>query len=135
MHTNTTVLTRYGVDLAGIELPELAIPVLSATQRQGDVLMLKVTASHGGQPLGTKGVTVVRAESNAANTHSLHGDGTWEPNPHAADDLVQGWLTVPKGGEAFLIHTEEHSAIAFGPGTYEARVKREQADLIRRVAD
>lgn len=134
MHTNTAVLTRYGVSLDSIELPELEIRVLSETQVQGDVLILKVTTDHKGQPID-RGVTVVRAETNSANTHTLHGDGLWEPNARAAQDLVQGWLTVAEGQEAFLIHTEEHSALGIGPGTYEIRRQREFAGEWRRVAD
>ncbi|HET6917299.1 MAG TPA: hypothetical protein VFH56_14490, partial [Acidimicrobiales bacterium] len=118
MHSNSSILTAHGLSTANIEHPEAEIRVLSTSQRQGDVLVLKVTTVHGGEPLG-KGVTVVRAETNTANTHSLHGEGMWEPNPAADTDLVQGWLTVPDDGEAFLIHTEEHSALGIGAGTYE----------------
>lgn len=136
MHTNSTVLTAHGVDYSNIEFPDLEIPVISGNQRQGDVLVLKVTTAHTGEPLG-KGVTVVRAETNSANTHTLHGDGLWEPNARAnrEDELVQGYLTVPEGGEAFLIHTEEHSALGIGPGTYEIRRQREYQGEWRRVAD
>jgi hypothetical protein len=97
--------------------------------------MHTITTQHGGAPLPTTGITVVRAETNQANTHSLHGDGLWEPNPAAATDLVQGWLTVPETGEAFLIHTEEHAALGIGEGTYEVRRQREFAGEWRRVAD
>ena len=134
MHTNTAVLSKFGVSDINIEHPEAEIQIVSGNQRQGDVLILKVTTEHGGEPLG-KGVTVVRAETNQANTHSLHGDGLWEPNARADRDLVQGWLTVPEGGEAFLIHTEEHSAVGIGAGTYEIRRQREYAGEWRRVAD
>jgi len=136
MHTNTTVLTAHGVSLDAIEHPEAEIPVLTGNQRQGDVLVLRVTTKHEGDPLG-KGVTVVRAETNSANTHTLVGAGTWEPNARAnrEDELVQGWLTVPHEGEAFLIHTEEHNALGIGEGTYEIRRQREFAGEWRRVAD
>lgn len=136
MHTNTTVLTAHGVGLDAIEHPEAEIPVLTGNQRQGDVLILRVTSAHGGEPLG-KGVVVVRAETNQANTHTLVGDGTWQPNARAAqeDELVQGWLTVPSGGESFLIHTEEHNALGIGAGTYEIRRQREFAGEWQRVAD
>jgi len=136
MHTNTTVLTANGVSLDAIEHPEAEIPVLTGNQRQGDVLVLRVTTKHEGDPLG-KGVTVVRAETNSANTHTLVGAGTWEPNARAnrEDELVQGWLTVPHEGEAFLIHTEEHNALGIGEGTYEIRRQREFAGEWRRVAD
>jgi len=135
-HTNASVLTRHGVNFDAIELPDLEIPVMSGNQRQGDVLILKVTTAHEGAPLG-KGVTVVRAETNTSNTHTLVGDGSWEPNARATQDgeLVQGWLTVPSGGEAFLIHTEEHSALGIGEGTYEIRRQREYAGEWRQVAD
>lgn len=136
MHTNTTILTAHGISLDAIEHPDLEIPIISGNQRQGDVLILKVTTRHAGQPLGS-GVTVVRAETNTANTHTLVGDGLWAPNARASrdDELVQGWLTVPTGGEAFLIHTEEHSALGIGAGTYEIRRQREYAGEWRRVAD
>lgn len=137
MHTNTSVLSAHGVSDVNIEHPEAEIRILSENQRQGDVFLLKVTTKHAGEPIPSKGITVVRAETNSANTHSLHGDGLWEPNARATDpsELVQGWLTVPAGGEAFLIHTEEHSALGIGPGTYEVRRQREFAGEWQRVAD
>lgn len=135
-HTNTSVLTAHGIPTDAIELPDLEIPIVTGNQRQGDVLILKVTTRHAGAPLG-KGVTVVRAETNTSNTHTLVGDGLWEPNARAANDgeLVQGWLTVPANGEAFLIHTEEHSALGIGEGTYEVRRQREYRGEWARVAD
>ena len=44
-------------------------------------------------------------------------------------------MTVKEGDEATLIHAQEHSALAFGPGTYELRRQREYAGEWRRVAD
>lgn len=134
MHTNTSVLNRFGVKDLNLEYPELDVPTISANQRQGDVLVLKVTTTHAGKELG-RGVEVVRSEINSGNTHTLHGAGLWEPNARAGSDLVQGWLTVNDGDEAFLIHTEEHSAIGIGPGTYEIRRQREFAGEWRQVAD
>lgn len=133
MHTNTSVLTRYGISDLSQEFPELAVPVLSGTQVQGDVLLLAVTRDRGGKPLG-RGVEVVRSEAGG-NTHVLVGDGLWTPNPDAASDLVQGWLTVPTDAEAFLTHTEEHAVLGIGPGCYEVRRQREFAGEWRRVAD
>lgn len=133
VHTNKSVLERFQVSDLSLEFPEAEVAVVSGNQRQGDVLVLKVTTKHQGSPLG-KGVQVVASEASS-NTHTLHGDGLWEPNPRAGEDLVQGWLTVPAGGEAFLIHTEEHSALGMGEGTYEIRRQREYAGLWRRVAD
>lgn len=133
MTTNTSVLTRYGYTDLDLEYPELEVPVLTGAQRQGDVLLLPVTVTRDGDPLGP-GVEVVRSEQGS-NTHTLHGDGRWLANLTPADDLVQGWLTVPDGGEAFLIHSEEHNALGVGPGTYEVRRQREFAGEWRQVAD
>lgn len=134
-HTNTSVLTRFGVADLALEFPELEVPVIAGSQCQGDVMLLKVTTEHGGKPIG-RGVEVVRSEVGG-NTHTLHGDGLWEPNARrgSVEDLVQGWVTVPADGEAFLIHSEEHSALGIGPGTYEVRTQREFAGEWQAVAD
>ena len=135
MKTCTSIHAEFGYSADKIELPDLEIPVKTAPQRQGDVFLLPVTTTHPGEPIPTAGVTVVRAESSAANMHNLHGDGAWLWSPDADTNLVQGWLTVPAGGVAYLIHTEEHPALAIGPGTYEVRRQQEWAGEWRRVAD
>ena len=141
-HTNDTVLTTQGVSLDNIENLDLEVPILSASQRQGDVLLLKVTRDHtkGATPIGMAGVVVVRAETNSANTHTLHtltGECLWLPNARANrdDELVQGWITVPEAAEAVLTHTEEHNVLGIGPGTYEVRRQREWQGAWARVAD
>lgn len=141
-HTNTSILTSHGVDLSSIEHLDLEVPIITGNQRQGDVYVLKVTSDHtrGASKITKTGVTVVRAETNAANTHTLHaltGKCLWQPNPNADRDgeLVQGWLTVPTGSEATLIHTEEHNVLGIGAGTYEIRRQREYAGEWTRVAD
>lgn len=135
MHTNTTILDRYSVSTLELEHPEAEVHVLSGAQRQGDVFLLPVTTTHGGEPVPAAGVTVVRGETGIGNTHCLYGAGRWEPNPRAETDLVQGWLTVEPGGEVFLIHSQEHGALGVGAGTYEVRRQREYAGEWRRVAD
>lgn len=135
MSTCTTIHTTYGYGIDAVEFPDLEIPTETGPQRQGDVFILPVTTRHPGEPIPPTGITVVRAESNAANTHNLHGDGTWTWSKDAVTNLVQGHLTVPPGGVAYLIHTEEHPALAVGPGTYEIRRQREFAGEWRRVAD
>lgn len=141
-HTNTTVLAAHGVSADNIEHLDLEVPVVSGNQRQGDVYVLKITRDHtdGAQVIGRTGVVVVRAETNTANTHTLHtltGECLWLPNARAdqSDELVQGWLTVPAGSEATLIHTEEHNVLGIGEGTYEIRRQREYAGEWQRVAD
>ena len=135
MKTCTSIHAEFGYSADKIELPDLEIPVKTGPQRQGDVFLLPVTTTHPGEPIPPAGVTVVRAESSAANTHNLHGDGAWLWSPDADTNLVQGWLTVPAGGVAYLIHTEEHPALAVGPGSYEVRRQQEWAGEWRRVAD
>ena len=121
-HTNETVFATAGIETANLEFPELEIPVLTGIQRQGDLIVVPTTMDHRGVPL-TDGVTVVEAESAAGNAHILIGEGSWTRNHY--DDLIQGVVSVPPDGEAFLIHTEEHNALGIGPGTYEIRRQRE----------
>lgn len=135
MNTCTQIHQTHGYTVDNIEHPDITIPVETGPQRQGDVFVLPVTTTHPGDPIGPKGVTVVRAESNTANTHNLHGEGTWAWSKDADTNLIQGHLTVPPGGIAYLIHTEEHPALAIGGGTYEIRRQREFAGEWRRVAD
>lgn len=132
MHTNTAVLARYGLSDLALEFPDAEVTILTGPQRQGDVFLLPVTTTHTGSPIG-KGVAVVRGESGG-NTHALHGEGTWEV-ARDTTGLVQGWLTVPAGGEAFLLHEEEHAAVGIGAGTYEIRRQREFSGEWRQVAD
>lgn len=138
VHTSKSVHEVFGVTTLDQEYPELETPVEVGNQRQGDVYVLRVTTDRkvGAIPVGPKGVVVVRAETSASNTHTLYsvaGDCLWLANQ--TDDLVEGWLTVPPGGEAFLLHTSEHSAIGIGEGTFEIRRQREYAGEWRRVAD
>lgn len=130
------VLDRSGVDTLGVLDREVDVPILSGPQpqRQGDVTVLcRPVLSPATTPIPQDGVVVVRG----MNTHSLHSwDGRcfYDPAP-AGDGLVLGTLTVPTGGSAYLIHSEEHGANAMGPGTYELHGKREWAGEWRRVAD
>ena len=140
--TNEAVLSRHGVDMSGLELPELEVPILSASQRQGDVLVRKVADCliAGAEVIGADGVVVVRAETASANTHTLFtlsGECRWAANPAAADpiELVEGWLVVDSDAEAVLIHTEEHNVVGIGPGTYEIRRQREFDENWQRVFD
>ena len=140
--TNVDVLIAHGIDPSSIEFPELEVPILTGPQRQGDVFLLPITTdkTQGAALITKAGVTVVRAETNTANTHTLHtlsGSCQWLPNTRANDtgELVQGWLTVAADSEAALIHTEEHNVVGIGAGTYEIRRQREYAGVWQRVAD
>jgi hypothetical protein len=59
----------------------------------------------------------------------------WEPVGDQFDGVLLGHLTVGEGATAYLIHTDEHGANAIAPGSYRLHGKREQAEIIRRVAD
>lgn len=136
MATLTEILARADVIPVDDTLAQLEVPVLTGPQRQGDVGIwpvqhLGVTAPEGGKPIPREGVAIVRGEATG-NTHLLHGDGTWLA---VGEGIILGYLTVPDGGEAWLIHTDEHGANAIGPGCYRLTGKQEQADIVRRVVD
>lgn len=137
--TNGAVLSRHKITTDGIEHLDLEVPVLTEPQAQGDVLILPVAARKElGQLVPLAGVTVVRGETTGGNAHILHaleGECFWQPSANAATELVQGWLTVPEGCSAALIHTQEHNVKGIGPGAYELRRQREFAGEWRRLAD
>lgn len=141
MTTLASILDRAGVDVLGVLDAEVDVPVITGRpQAQGDVYVRPSPARKPATtPIPAAGVTVVRAETSGGNTHSLHSwDGPtclWDERRPGDESLVLGTLTVPEGATAYLVHTEEHGANAFGPGTYELRGQQEQADTIRRVAD
>lgn len=141
MTTLSNILDRAGVDQLGILDAQVDVPVLTGlAQAQGDLLILpRPNKQAATTPIPATGALVVRAESSGGNTHSLHSwDGPacrYDVRPAGDSGLVLGVLTVPDGATAYLVHTEEHGANAFGPGTYEIRRQREQADEIRMVAD
>jgi hypothetical protein len=122
------VLNRAGVSTLEVLDTQVDVPVLADVhQRQGDLLILSRPHLLAARtPIPTAGVTVVSAESSARNTHSLHSwDGVGCFYDTRPDGLVLGVLTVPPGSTAYLVHTEEHGANGFGPGTYEIRRQRE----------
>lgn len=135
MATFTEILGTAGVTCPDTALADLAVPVLSGPQRQGDVLVIPTDDVFGeASPITTRGVAVVRGEATG-NTHLLMGDGTWTPGDPSGAGVLLGYLTVPDGGEAWLIHTDEHGVNGIGPGRYRLHGKRELADEIRRVQD
>lgn len=140
MTTLGDILNRAGLDTLGILDAQIEVPVLTGLpQRQGDLIILpRPNKPAATTPIPRPGVQVVRAEASA-NTHSLHSwDGptsyfdVCDPGPTG---LVLGVLTVPDGATAYLVHSEEHGANAFGPGTYELRRQREYSGEWRQVAD
>ena len=125
---------RTGLTLVTDWQPDFEIPVLSGIQRQGDVIVVpaETTAT---TPVPAEGTPVVRGESGG-NTHAIYADGPVFCDTRAASvrDLTVATLSVPDGSTAYLGHPE-HAYLGIGPGTYEVRRQREQAEELRVVAD
>ncbi len=137
--TLDTVLNRHEQTVLDHLDREVSVPVVDFG-RQGDVIV--VPSSFADRELGealtsvpAKGVAVVRGE-NGGNTHLLvaEGDVRFDGREASATDLSLGTLTVAPAAIAYLIHPE-HGAIGFGPGTFDVRRQREQADELRLVTD
>lgn len=140
MTTLQTILDRVNVTAADRSLADIAVPVLTGPQRQGDVMIVpraRLGAAERGAMtvVPSAGVPVVRGEATG-NAHILHADGVvmWAPSTDRVGVRL-GVLHVADGAVAWLIHTDEHGANGIGPGTYILTGKREQADELRRVAD
>lgn len=136
MQTLEKLITEFGVDVhEHLDRDEL-VPVHSSIQRQGDVAFIPVDSrpSAGHRPIPAAGVAVVRGE-NGGNTHLLLGQGTYRSivSSDPSDTLI-GELVVGEGETAYVAHSE-HGYLGIGPGVYQARRKREQADVVRRIAD
>lgn len=141
--TFAEVLGLYDITVPDDLIADVEVPVLAGAQRQGDVGIYprdRITPAMLSQMavIPPEGVQVVRGEATG-NTHLLHsmtGVCRWAPAVNnGSESTLLGILSVDDGGEAYLIHTDEHSANGIAPGTYELRGKREMADEIRRVAD
>lgn len=138
--TNAEAIEMFGIDIEAEFLADDPIPVHTSGQFQGDVAIIPTTEleynvkpAMAGVP--SQGVPVVRGE-NGGNTHLLLStEGvTFDERPTAGEPLLLGVLTVAKDKAAYLAHPE-HGYVGVGPGTYEIRRQREQADEIRMVRD
>ena len=112
------------------------VPALAGPQRQGDLLILPdPNGDLGGLvPVPREGVQLVAGEATG-NTHYLDGTAgvTWARVNGASLDVAV--VDVPDGAVAYVTHTDEHGCNALAPGRYVIRRQREQADVIRVVAD
>jgi len=133
VRTLADLIVEHGADVLDYLDRQVAVPVLTAPQCQGDVSILPVTTKPARTPIPGAGVAVVRGE-NGGNTHSLHGAGFFDPAAADGDSLVLGTLTVPADAEVFMAHPE-HGYAGFGPGTYRIGRQREFAGDWRMVAD
>lgn len=110
---------------------------------QGDVTIVAWTDLHrqanpASTPIPADGVTI--AVGQGGHHHTLYGTGFFDD--HRGDDMMYGTLTVPDDGMVLLLHTDpsrrlsdEHGAVQVSAGTYRIGGQREQADIVRRVAD
>ena len=108
---------------------------------QGDIIVipetmwerngLQASTKMVAQPVPANGITVLAGLHNHILVSELDG-ATWTTGVVDRETLALGTITV--NTEAFLLH-EEHGAIGLAPGRYIVRASREQATIIRRVAD
>lgn len=137
MSTVTELIQAHGVEVDEHLDREALVPVSSAMQRQGDVIVIPVgraTAESAKTQVPAEGVAVVRNEEGG-NTHLLLADGDVRFNATTAGgDLTVGYLKVGEEATAYLAHAE-HGFAGIAPGTYEVRRQREQAETIQLVAD
>lgn len=133
------ILTRHDQDVLDYLDTEVAVEVSTGLTRQGDVIVIPAavvgSVAAACTPVPQVGFPVVRGEAGG-NTHSLHADGDvyFDPAVASAQLLSLGVLTVTEGATAFLIHPQ-HGALGAGPGTYQLRRQRQQADELRLVQD
>ena len=138
MHTYGTALALANVTVPDHLIADAEVPVLSGPQAQGDLLVFpaRVPTGLAMDPVPTAGVQVVHGEATG-NTHWLHR-GFDSPGVlwgRVDEGVVIGYVTVPEGQSAMLVHTDEHGANAVAEGSYAIHGKREMADEIRRVED
>lgn len=144
---NTTyaeALARHDIDIPDHLEAQAAIPVITGTQVQGDVIISRTRpgkTDHDTIAVPAGGVQVVRGEATR-NTHWLDNANPdaapclWTAIPDSvADGLTLGLLDVPEGQVALLTHTDEHGSNAIGAGHYRVGRQRQQADQIEMVRD
>jgi hypothetical protein len=138
--TIAELITRHGVDVLEHLDRQIDVPVLTGLQAQGDVIVIPQKGlgllDKVDTPVPSSGVAVVRGE-NGGNTHLLladQGPVFYSAAAPMSTSLKLGTLVVPEGSTALLAHPE-HGYAGIGPGRYEVRRQREQADEIRLVAD
>ena len=133
--THQTVADRTGIDIPPHLASQAAVPVATTGWRQGDVMVMRHTATPKGDgiPLTGRGYKVVQGEADR-NSHVLNGDGMFHPGEYRSR-LDYGLLIVPDGGMAVLTHTDEHGSVAFGEGTWRVWGQASHEDEIRRAAD
>ncbi len=132
----STLIDRHNIDVLDHLDREALVPVVSGLQRQGDVIVVPtLNGPRATTKVATAGVAVVRGEAGG-NTHTIVAEGNvyCDVREASASNLTLATLTVTEGATAYLAHPE-HAYSGIGPGTYELRRQREQADTLRMVQD
>ena len=130
--TLASVEARYGVTMLDHLDRDVEIPTVTKAACQGDTSILRVTTKAATTPIPAGGVVLIQGQGG--HTHSLHGEGFFDPAPSKPGSLTLGTLTVPDGAEVFELHPE-HGGLRILPGTYRIGAQREFAGEWVRVAD
>ncbi|HEY3870639.1 MAG TPA: hypothetical protein VGM10_19910 [Actinocrinis sp.] len=135
MPTLQEAIATFGVTVDEHLDRQAEIPILTGLQFQGDVAVVPANRKPAGTPVREQGVPVLRGQAEA-NTHLLLAVGAvFFTEERGSSRQILGVLTVEEGATAYLAHPE-HAYSGIGPGTYELRRQREQADQSTRlVAD
>ncbi len=124
---------------------QLAPAHTGVPQAQGDLMVIPADGKVPDATASIPPVGVPLVRGAGGHTHLLMGRGVlWAPGRDGAQTV--GTVTVPDGAVGYLAHGDgspasalareaDHGLVAFGPGTYVIRRQREQADVIRMVAD
>ncbi|WP_157931527.1 hypothetical protein [Mycobacteroides abscessus] len=149
--TYKSALEKIGVTIPAHLEADAQVPVLDEPQAQGDLLLVPLHLDQAPTPaenewetVPDEGIAVVRGEGTG-NTHWLHrgfdSPGVAYATNNAEDlgpsdtGLVIGFVRVPAGQCAELIHTDDHGCNALAPGDWAIRRKREQGYTVKIVAD
>lgn len=116
------------------------IPVHTGLVAQGDIMVIPevmwecngITVEDGHtQPVPPAGIIIL----SGMHSHVLVAEptaATWTTTVTDRENLALGIIDVT--ATAYILH-EEHGAVGLAPGRYCVRQSREQADVLRKVAD
>ena len=135
--TYADALTKVGVTVPAHLVADAEIPVFTAPQGQGDLMVVPIPSTDAVLvPVPDEGVQVVFGEATGNSHHLQRGfDSPGVTYARVDDGMRLAVVSVPVGQTAQLVHTDEHGVNGIGAGLYAIHGKREQADQIRRVQD
>src|SRR2546423_7861110 len=121
MRTLGEAIELHGIDVDEHLDREMAIPILTGLQAQGDVMVVpRRSQACAATPVPADGVPVVRGEFGG-HTHTPLAEGAGAFGAATREEgLDIGVLTVAAGATAFLAHPD-HADSGIGPGTYVLR--------------